>query len=99
MFYETVIREAMHIEDLRTLLNGRFLAELWSRLGFPPRVQGAWESRLPDLVSAAMQHARAGTGSGRPPGLYRWRSWTSVASSFLLRVYSGQLGGRAEWSR
>ena len=33
-FYETVIREAMNIEDFRTLLNGRFLVELWPRLWF-----------------------------------------------------------------
>ncbi|BCL27568.1 hypothetical protein GCM10017557_24270 [Streptomyces aurantiacus] len=53
VFYVTVIRETMHIEDVRTLLNGRFLADLWPRLWFSPQVRGAWKSRLPDLVSAA----------------------------------------------
>ncbi|WP_346175483.1 hypothetical protein [Streptomyces cuspidosporus] len=53
MLYETVIREAMHIEDLRTFLNARLLAEAWPRLWLPLRVRGAWESRFPDLAKAA----------------------------------------------
>ena len=53
MLYETVIREAMHSEDLGELLNARLLVDVWPRLWLPLRVRRAWESRFPDLSRAA----------------------------------------------
>jgi hypothetical protein len=53
MLYETVIREALHAEDLREFLSARILVDVWPRLWLPPRVRRGWESRFPDLVRAA----------------------------------------------
>ena len=53
MLYETVIREALHAEDLREFLSARILVDVWPRLWLPPRVRKGWESRFPDLVRAA----------------------------------------------
>jgi hypothetical protein len=47
--YETVLREAASIEELRTWLNGPTLVQLWPRLFVPRGVRQAWEERHPAL--------------------------------------------------
>jgi hypothetical protein len=53
MLYETVVREAMHVEELRDLLNPALLAAVWQRLWLPPRARLMWEGRFPQLVRKA----------------------------------------------
>ena len=48
--YRTVLNEAGSIEDLKTWLNGRVLAELWPTLWLPAKVRLLWESRFPQLA-------------------------------------------------
>ncbi|OPC84104.1 hypothetical protein B4N89_27070 [Embleya scabrispora] len=53
LLYETVLREAMHAEELGRHVNGDLPAHVWSRLWLPLRLRVMWESRFPDLVPAA----------------------------------------------
>jgi hypothetical protein len=53
LLYETVLREAMHAEELRRHVNGDLLARVWPRLWLPLRLRVMWESRFPNLVSVA----------------------------------------------
>jgi hypothetical protein len=53
VMYERVIREATHVEDLRSFLNEAVLHQVWRRLFLPARVRQSWEQRFPDLRLAA----------------------------------------------
>ncbi|MFI1381833.1 hypothetical protein [Embleya sp. NPDC020886] len=53
LLYETVLREAMHIEELGRHVNGELLVQVWPRLWLPLRLRAMWESRFPDLAPAA----------------------------------------------
>lgn len=53
LMYEVVIREAMHVEDLRAYLDGPTLRRVWHRLYLPRKVRAMWETRLRDLSAAA----------------------------------------------
>lgn len=52
LMYEVVLREAMHVEDLRRYLNGAKLPAVWRRLFLPQRVRSLWEGRFPELADA-----------------------------------------------
>ena len=47
--YETVLREAALVEELRTWLDGPTLIRLWPELFVPREVRRAWEERHPVL--------------------------------------------------
>ncbi len=47
--YETVLREAATVEELRTWLDGPTLIRLWPELFVPRGVRRAWEERHPVL--------------------------------------------------
>jgi hypothetical protein len=47
--YETVIREAVGLHDLCSLLETRLLVRLWPMLWLPPQVRRLWEDRFPEL--------------------------------------------------
>jgi hypothetical protein len=47
--YETVLREAATVDELRTWLHGSTLVRLWPRLFVPRGVRRAWEERHPAL--------------------------------------------------
>jgi hypothetical protein len=49
LLYETVLNEALHLEDLHGLLNRELLVDLWPSLWLPRRVRDLWESRFPEL--------------------------------------------------
>ncbi|MGW3660331.1 hypothetical protein ACWD6R_33885 [Streptomyces sp. NPDC005151] len=53
MLYETVIREAMHVEELRQFLDSMLPSAVWQRLWLPPRVRLMWEGRFPELARRA----------------------------------------------
>jgi hypothetical protein len=46
--YEIVLVQGS-LDDIRTLVNGPALAELWDRMYLPPRVRAAWR----ELIDAA----------------------------------------------
>jgi hypothetical protein len=52
LLYETVLNEALRPDDLRELLNGELLVQLWSRLWLPRRIRQLWETRFPELTVA-----------------------------------------------
>jgi hypothetical protein len=52
--YETVLREATTVEELRTWLHGPTLVRLWSELFVPRGVRLAWEERHPSLRARAV---------------------------------------------
>ncbi len=51
--YETVLREAASVEELRTWLHGPTLVRLWPDLYLPAGVRQAWEERHPVLRAHA----------------------------------------------
>ena len=51
--YETVLREAVTPEELRTWLDGPTLIRLWPHLYLPRGVRQAWERQHPALRSAS----------------------------------------------
>jgi len=51
--YETVLREATTVEELRTWLDGPTLVRLWNDLFVPRGVRLAWEERHPSLRARA----------------------------------------------
>lgn len=51
--YETVIREAMDLSDLRRFLDEGLLLQLWPSLWLPARAKTLWQERFPHLKSAA----------------------------------------------
>ncbi|HTJ39952.1 MAG TPA: hypothetical protein VL738_42685 [Dactylosporangium sp.] len=53
VMYETVIRESASPADLRTYLDGSTLRRIWRRMWLPRTVRTLWETRFPDLRSAA----------------------------------------------
>ncbi|MFI1381825.1 hypothetical protein [Embleya sp. NPDC020886] len=53
LLYETVLREAMHAEELVGHVNGDLLVRVWPRLWLPMGLRVMWELRFPDLVPAA----------------------------------------------
>ncbi|WP_307818473.1 hypothetical protein [Streptomyces sp. MBT62] len=53
MFYETVIREAIHAGELRKFLDPVLLSVVWQRLWLPPRARLMWEGRFPQLARRA----------------------------------------------
>jgi len=59
LLYETVLREAMHTEELVRHVNGDLLARVWSRLWLPLRLRVMWESRFPDRMTTPHAASRA----------------------------------------
>ncbi|WP_188191466.1 hypothetical protein [Nonomuraea sp. SYSU D8015] len=53
LMYERVIREASHLDDLRTYLNQETLVRIWPRLYLPVNARQAWETIFPELRRAA----------------------------------------------
>jgi hypothetical protein len=53
LMYERVIREAAHIDDLRTYLNASILIRVWPRLFLPVMARQTWEACFRHLVRAA----------------------------------------------
>lgn len=51
--YETVIREAMDVSELRRFLDAGLLLHLWPSLWLPVRAKSLWQERFPQLRSAA----------------------------------------------
>jgi hypothetical protein len=51
--YETVLREAASVEELRTWLDGATLVRVWPDLHLPPWVRQAWQQRHPELAAHA----------------------------------------------
>jgi hypothetical protein len=51
--YQTVLREASHLEDLTAYLDGETLTALWPELFLPKGVRQAWEDAHPLLRAAA----------------------------------------------
>ncbi|WP_335981101.1 hypothetical protein [Streptomyces sp. CA2R106] len=51
--YETVIREAMDVSEVRRFLDEGLLLRLWPSLWLPVRVRSLWQERFPQLGSAA----------------------------------------------
>ena len=49
--YETVLREATHVEELQMWLDGPTLLRLWPDLVLPPQVRQLWEAQFPDLAT------------------------------------------------
>jgi hypothetical protein len=47
--YETVLREAATVDELRAWLDGDTLVRLWPELFLPAGVRAAWEERHPVL--------------------------------------------------
>ncbi|MBA8988978.1 hypothetical protein FHW23_000210 [Curtobacterium pusillum] len=47
--YEATLREG-DPDDVRTLLNGELLAEVWSEIVLPGPVRAVWERRFPALA-------------------------------------------------
>ncbi|MER5705640.1 hypothetical protein ABT023_27350 [Micromonospora sp. NPDC002296] len=43
--YENVLRETTHADDLRELVNGHLLRQVWPMLNLPRGVRAAWEHR------------------------------------------------------
>ncbi|MEV5691237.1 hypothetical protein [Micromonospora globbae] len=50
--YENVLRETTRTEDLRQLIDGRTLRQVWPLLNLPRGVRRAWEERHPALRDA-----------------------------------------------
>ncbi|PZF91016.1 hypothetical protein [Micromonospora endophytica] len=50
--YENVLRESTNLDDLRRLLNGRTLRQVWRLLNLPRGVRLAWETRHRGLRAA-----------------------------------------------
>lgn len=53
LMYERVIREAVHVDDLRTYLNGSVLVRIWPRLYLPIQARRTWEARFHGLARVA----------------------------------------------
>ncbi|WP_424642825.1 hypothetical protein [Embleya sp. AB8] len=53
LLYETVLREAMHTEEVGRHVNGALLVHIWPQLWLPLRLRVMWESKFPDLVPVA----------------------------------------------
>ncbi|SHN35270.1 hypothetical protein [Actinacidiphila paucisporea] len=51
--YETVIREALNVSELRRFLDAGLLLHLWPSLWLPVRAKSLWQERFPQLRSAA----------------------------------------------
>lgn len=49
--YENVLREAVHVAELRTYLHGPTLVRVWKQLNLPRGVRAAWEARHRRLSS------------------------------------------------
>jgi hypothetical protein len=52
--YETVLREAATVEELRTWLDGPTLIRLWPELFVPRGVRASWERQHPILRAQAV---------------------------------------------
>jgi hypothetical protein len=52
--YEVVLREAVRFDELRSLLNGELLRQLWPELHLSRGVRAAWELRHPVLARQAV---------------------------------------------
>ena len=53
VMYERVIVEAPTVEVLDALIDQEKLLSIWARLYLPEHVRQLWQSRFPQLVSAA----------------------------------------------
>jgi hypothetical protein len=51
--YQTVLREAVHDDELVSYLNGDMLVAIWPELALPRGVRDAWEDHHPALRAAA----------------------------------------------
>lgn len=47
--YETVLRSAVHVEDVTAFVNQNRLVAVWGELRIPARVRQVWEERFPEL--------------------------------------------------
>ncbi|MFD8527692.1 hypothetical protein ACFV0L_09810 [Streptosporangium canum] len=85
LMYERVIREASHLDDLRTYLNRETLVRLWPRLYLPAQARKVWETQFRDLCGRRNGGAQAaGHRHGEP-------FWAELA-----RQASPPLGGSPE---
>ena len=50
--YENVLREAVHVDELRRYLHGPTLVRVWPQLNLPRGVRAAWEARHRALRSS-----------------------------------------------
>jgi hypothetical protein len=50
--YENVLRETTRLADLRALINGHLLRQVWRLLNLPRGVREAWERRHGELRTA-----------------------------------------------
>jgi hypothetical protein len=51
--YEIVLREAIHVDELRQYVHGPTLMAMWPALNLPRGVRRAWEAQHPRLRAAA----------------------------------------------
>lgn len=49
--YETVLRSAVHVEDVTAFVNADVLVSVWAQLRIPARVRAIWEERFPGLLA------------------------------------------------
>jgi hypothetical protein len=47
--YETVLRSAVHVDDVAAFVNRDRLVTVWSQLRIPARIRTIWEERFPEL--------------------------------------------------
>jgi hypothetical protein len=63
--YENVLREAIHVDELRAYLHGPTLIRVWPELNLPRGVRAAWEARHPRLRHASTLPTTAADASAR----------------------------------
>jgi hypothetical protein len=47
--YETVLRSAVRVDDVATILNRERLVAVWTQLRISTRIRAIWEERFPEL--------------------------------------------------
>lgn len=50
LMYQTVLNQAMTVEDLRRWLDGETLHRLWPGLWLPVRLRALWQARISELA-------------------------------------------------
>lgn len=51
VMYQTVLNQAVTVEDLWRWLDGATLRRIWPDLWLPPRLRALWQARFPELAS------------------------------------------------
>src|ERR1700678_3741149 len=107
--YETVLREAVTTEELRSWLDGPTLARVWHDLHTPRGIRDTWEIRFPLLRQAGSAHSLnvhnallgcSGHGYGKHPALcLRFLAAFNVSELWAGRCDGGAASDRKELSQ